>query len=64
MTLISGKQRLWNLRAKNNIIARRELRQYMAGEIDMLPCSGDRLNDFIAQEFERLSHGEQDRGEN
>lgn len=56
--MISGKQRLRNLRVKNSIIARRELEQFMAGELDILPCSGDRLNDFIAAEFDRLSQSQ------
>lgn len=53
MTL-TGRQRLQNIETKVRIIAARELRQFLSGEIDILPCSGDRLRDEIAREFDRL----------
>jgi hypothetical protein len=53
--VISGEQRLRNIRTKNNLIARRQLRQFLAGQIDHLPCSGDRESEMIAAEFDRLT---------
>jgi hypothetical protein len=52
--MISGKQRLQNLRTKVNIIARRNLRDFLAGRLGVMPCSGDQLDDEVAKEFERL----------
>lgn len=51
---MTGKQRLRQVETKVRIIASREFRQWKAGEIDILPCSGDRMRLEIAREFERL----------
>lgn len=60
--MISGRQRLQNLQTKVNIIARRNLEQFMSGKLAILPCSGDHLDDEIAREFDRLAaHTPEDR---
>jgi hypothetical protein len=45
--------RYWQAVQKARLIARRELQQFMAGEIDVLPCSSDREREFIIAEIER-----------
>ena len=52
---MTGTQRLQNIETKVRIIAAREQRQFLAGEIAILPCSGDRLRVEIAREFDRLN---------
>jgi hypothetical protein len=54
--MIDGRRRLQNLRVKVDIISRRQLCEYMAGRLPFLPCSGDRLDDEIAKEFDRISN--------
>jgi hypothetical protein len=45
---------------KARLIAQRELRQFLAGEIDVLPCSGDRERQLIIAELDHhtIGHGE------
>lgn len=56
---ISGRQRLENIRAKARIIAERNLRRFMAGEIDWLPAWN--MDELIAREFERVAHTPEER---
>lgn len=58
---ISGAQRLRNVQRKAGIVSRRQLRQFMRGEIEVLPCSMDTLDDMIAREFERLANAPAER---
>jgi len=37
-----GERLLWQAHKKADLISRRELRQFLEGKIDYLPCSGDR----------------------
>lgn len=52
---ISGSQRLRNIRTKARLEADRNLKEFLAGNLSFLPSSDDRLNDLIAQEFDRLA---------
>jgi len=52
---ITGKQRLRDIRTRVQITARRQVEEFMAGKIDILPCSGDHEDELIAAEFERLT---------
>jgi hypothetical protein len=52
---MTGKQRLRQIETKVRLIASRELRQFLAVEISILPCSGDRLREEIAREFDRIA---------
>lgn len=52
---ITGAQRLRNIKTKVNIEAQRNLRAFLAGRLDILECTGDLLDQFIAAEFDRLS---------
>lgn len=56
---ISGAQRLQNIIVKNRLITDREFRKFMAGDIPIMPCSGDRERHFIISEFERLAKAAQ-----
>jgi hypothetical protein len=60
---MTGMQRLQQIETKVRIIAARELRQYMAGEIPFLSCSGDRLRLEIAREFDSLGRERDGQGQ-
>ena len=49
---LTGEQRLAQLRAKLNIRLSRNIRKFMADEIDILPEAN--LNALVIEEFERL----------
>jgi hypothetical protein len=51
---MTGEQRYKQIMTKCRLIAQRELRQFMAGEIDILPCSGDRERAMIIAELDKL----------
>lgn len=57
--MISGEQRLRNVRTKARILARRVFVQFMAGERDWLPCLDDIEDVMIAHEFERIVRAKQ-----
>jgi hypothetical protein len=52
MTL-TAEQRYWRAVEKAFRISQREVKQFLRGEIDVLPCSGDREREFIIAEIER-----------
>lgn len=51
---MTGKQRYHQIRTKVRIIAARQLRDFMAGKISILPCSGDLERELIYREFEKI----------
>lgn len=51
---MTGKDRYHQAVLKARLMAQRELRQFLAGEIDTLPCSGDREREFIIAELDRV----------
>jgi hypothetical protein len=51
---MTGAQRYRQIVLKAQLIARRELEQFMRGEIDVLPCSGDREREMIIAELDRV----------
>lgn len=57
--MISGEQQLRNIRTKVRIIAARQLRDFLAGKLIELPCSGDKLDELIIQEFDKLTTSEE-----
>jgi hypothetical protein len=52
--MLTAEQRYKQATVKARILAQRQLRQFMAGEIDVLPCSGDQEREFIIAEIRRL----------
>jgi hypothetical protein len=50
---LTAEQRYWQAVKIAQIEARRNLRQFLAGEIDVLPCSGDRERELIIAAIER-----------
>lgn len=52
---ISGAQRLANIKAKARLVNAANLRAYMTGALDILPCARDIERDMIAAEFDRLA---------
>lgn len=52
---ISGAQRLANIRTKARLVNAANLRAYMTGALDILPCARDVEHDMIAAEFDRLA---------
>jgi len=54
---MTAEQRYKQAIVKARIIAQRELRQFLAGEIDILPCSGDRERQFIIDAIEKAIRG-------
>ena len=50
---MTGAQRLHQIETKVRIQAERDLRDFLAGKLDILPCSGDRLRAEIVR---ALSH--------
>lgn len=53
MTYLTGAQRFRQVRAKARIMAERNLRKFLADEIDMLPGSLDYEREQIIREFDR-----------
>lgn len=51
---MTGRQRLQQIKTKVNLIAARQMRAFMAGELDILPCSGDLLEELICREFDKM----------
>jgi hypothetical protein len=51
---LSGEQLYRQICVKTRVLANRQLRKFMEGEIPILPCSGDQKTDFIISELERL----------
>lgn len=56
--MISAEQMLRNAKTKARIISRRELRMFMRGELDVLPCSTDTQEQEIQKLIERLANRE------
>jgi hypothetical protein len=50
---VTGEQIYNQIVLKSRLIAQRELRQFMAGEIEILPCSGDRERRMIIEELDQ-----------
>lgn len=50
---LTARQRYRQARVKARILAERQMRQFLAGEIDCLPCSGDQEREFIIAEIDR-----------
>ena len=53
--MLNAEQRYRQAIQKARLMAQRELRAFMAGEIDVLPCSGDRERQFIIEAIERAA---------
>ena len=51
---MTGAQRYQQILLKSRLIARRELEQFMRGEIAVLPCSGDRERAMIIAELDKI----------
>jgi hypothetical protein len=51
---MTGKDRYHQAVLLARLRARRELDKFVAGEIDILPCSGDREREFIIAEFDTM----------
>lgn len=49
---LTGKQRLRQIKVKARIIAARNLRKWLAGEIDILPAWN--TDELIEREFDRI----------
>jgi hypothetical protein len=54
---MTAEQRYKQAILKARLIARAELRAFMAGESDVLDCSGDRERQFIIAEIQRAMDG-------
>jgi hypothetical protein len=52
---LTAKQRLHQAELKARLISARNLRQFLAGEIGHLPCSGDIERECIIAEIERAT---------
>jgi len=52
---MTGEQRYHQIRTKVRIIAARQLRDFMASKIPVLPCSGDLERELICRELDRIS---------
>ena len=53
---MTGEQRYRQIQLKARLIGMRNLRQFMAGEIDVLPCWGDIERDLIIKELDNVDH--------
>lgn len=53
--MIDGQQRLRNLRTKIHILGQRQVRQYLANEIDICPSQHEQFQAALAREFDRLA---------
>lgn len=51
---MTGEQRYRQIQLKARLIGQRNLRAFMAGEIDVLPCWGDIERDLIIAELEKV----------
>lgn len=51
---MTGEQRYRQIQLKVRLIARRNLRAFVADEIDVLPCEGDIERDLIIRELEKV----------
>jgi hypothetical protein len=52
--MLTGRERYRQVKAKARIMNARNLRHFMEGKIDVLPCSMDVEADLIRKEFERM----------
>ena len=52
--MITGEQRLRNIKTKARIVGRRMFAEFMTGERDVLECLADIQDEMIAREFDRL----------
>jgi len=57
---MTGQQRYDQVMAEAREIAERELGQFMRGEIDVLPCSGDRERRMIIAALDERSGAKND----
>ena len=53
--MLTGKQRYRQIKVKAKIIADRQLREFIAGTLDILPCRGDLEDELICREFDRMA---------
>lgn len=58
--MIDGQQRLRNIRTKIRILGARQVRQYLADEIDICPSQAEQFNTALAREFDRVAALPQD----
>jgi hypothetical protein len=55
--MLTAEQRYWQAVQKARLIAKFELKQFLEGKIDLLPCSGDRERAFIIAEIAKAMDG-------
>lgn len=51
---MTGKERYHQAILKARLMARRDLEKFLIGEINILPCSGDREREFIIAELDAM----------
>ncbi|GAB6842313.1 hypothetical protein HNR00_003522 [Methylorubrum rhodinum] len=54
MRRLTGGQRLHQIKRKAELISQRQMRNWQAGRLPWLPCSGDTERDAIIAEFDRM----------
>jgi hypothetical protein len=57
LNMLTAEQRYWQAVQKARLIAKFELKQFLEGKIDLLPCSGDRERAFIIAEIAKAMDG-------